>query len=173
MTEINKEFGFYGTVKCKFDDPEHVEMIMFTAIRRIQQIIPELTALDITMMLNSRTGRHLADELLDIPGEITPALILMRIAMWNKLSVKKWLMHYNELALVLPTIDKRMLYVSAIKNEMKKKSIRKLMIEEIGCDENSAWPEPETWINAENVPTKELEMMWLYIQQKLQTKGKK
>ena len=173
MTEINKEFGFYGTVKCKFDDPEHVEMIMYTAIRRIQQIIPELTALDITMMLNSRTGRHLADELLDIPGEITPALILMRIAMWNKLSVKKWLMHYNELALVLPTIDKRMLYVSAIKNEMKKKSIRKLMIEEIGCNENSAWPEPETWINAENVPTKELEMMWQYIQQKLQTKGKK
>ena len=87
---------------------------MFTAIRRIQQIIPELTALDITMMLNSRTGRHLADELLDIPGEITPALILMRIAMWNKLSVKKWLMHYNELALVLPTIDKRILYVSLL-----------------------------------------------------------
>ena len=56
---------------------------------------------------------------------------------------------------------------------MKKKSIRKLMIEEIGCNENSAWPEPETWINAENVPTKELEMMWQYIQQKLQTKGKK
>ena len=68
MTEINKEFGFYGTVKHKFNDPEHVEVIIYTAIRRIQQIAPELTILDITMMLNGRTGRHLADELLDIPG---------------------------------------------------------------------------------------------------------
>ena len=173
MKDINKDFGFYGAVRCRFDNPEHVEMITFTAVRRMMQIQPNLSAVEITQILNSKTGRHMADELLDISGDVAPAVIMLRIAMWNKLSIHKWLLHYDGIAPVLPSVDTRMLYVSAIKNEMKKKSIRKLMIEKIGCEENSVWPDPETWVNAENVPTRELETMWQYIQAKLQTKGKR
>ena len=91
MKGVNTEFGFYGAIKSRFDEQEQIENIWFTVFQRIRQICPELTNKKIKDLLNSKIGRHFADELLDMPGDITMATVLMRIAMLNKLSMRKWL----------------------------------------------------------------------------------
>ena len=173
MKGVNTEFGFYGAIKSRFDEQEQIENIWFTVFQRIRQICPELTNKKIKDLLNSKIGRHFADELLDMPGDITMATVLMRIAMLNKLSMRKWLVYQGGYALVMEPVDNRMLFKSAIKHEMRKKSIRNLMIDMIGCKDDAIWPDPETWINADNIPTSELKSMWQYIQREIKTKGKK
>jgi len=166
--DINQEYGFYGTMKNRFDNPEDVKTIHQTAFNRIKQIYPELKDEAITEMLNGRAGRHFADELLDMPGEISMTLVLMRIALLSRLSLRKWMYFNDGLAEVLPPVDMKQVYRTAIKLKMMEKaSIDRLVRKELGCAFDSIWPSAELWLNAENVPLKELETMWQLIQREL------
>lgn len=166
--DINQEYGFYGTMKNRFDNPEDVKTIHQTAFNRIKQIYPELKDEAITEMLNGRAGRHFADELLDMPGEISMTLVLMRIALLSRLSLRKWMYFNDGLAEVLPPVDMKQVYITAIKLKMMEKtSIDRLVRKELGCAFDSIWPSAELWLNAENVPLKELETMWQLIQREL------
>ena len=166
--DINQEYGFYGTMKNRFDNPEDVKTIHQTAFNRIKQIYPELKDEAITEMLNGRAGRHFADELLDMPGEISMTLVLMRIALLSRLSLRKWMYFNDGLAEVLPPVDMKQVYRTAIKLKMMEKtSIDRLVRKELGCAFDSIWPSAELWLNAENVLLKELETMWQLIQREL------
>ena len=166
--DINQEYGFYGTMKNRFDNLEDVKTIHQTAFNRIKQIYPELKDEAITEMLNGRAGRHFADELLDMPGEISMTLVLMRIALLSRLSLRKWMYFNDGLAEVLPPVDMKQVYRTAIKLKMMEKtSIDRLVRKELGCAFDSIWPSAELWLNAENVPLKELETMWQLIQREL------
>ena len=167
--DINQEYGFYGTMKNRFDNLEDVKTIHQTAFNRIKQIYPELSDTAISEMLNGRAGRHFADELLDMPGETSMTLVLMRIALLSRLSLRKWIFFKEELAEVLPPVNIKMVYRSAIKLKMmERESINRLVKKELGCAFDSIWPSADLWLNAENVPLKELETMWQLIQHELE-----
>ena len=173
MTEINKEFGYYGTMSKWFEDQHQLDSIWDVTVKRLQQLYPNKTNEEIMELLNSATGRHLADEILDGPASITYAIAMMKIAMLTKIRMGKWWAYHYNVIPVLPPIDKRELYKSAIKNEMRKRYVKDLMIEIIGCNFADVWQTPEMWLNADYTTTKELEIMWGYIQEKLSKKGKK
>ena len=168
MVDINKEHGFYGTVKCSFDE-QATKNIWDVMVKRLVELYPEKTENDILDLLNGRAGRHFADELLDMPGETSMTLVLMRIALLSRLSLRKWIFFKEELAEVLPPVNIKMVYRSAIKLKMmEKESINRLVKKELGCAFDSIWPSADLWLNAENVPLKELETMWQLIQHELE-----
>ena len=173
MTEINKEFGYYGTMSKWFEDLHQVDSIWDMTVKRLQQLYPDKTNEEILELLNSATGRHLADEILDGPASITYAIAMMKIAMLTKIRMGKWWAYHYNVIPVLPPIDKRELYKSAIKNEMRKKYVKDLMIKTIGCNIADVWQTPEMWLNADYTTTKELEIMWGYIQEMQTKKGGK
>lgn len=172
MIEINKDFGYYGTMHNWFDDEQHVDSIWDVTVKRLQQLYPEKSEEDIIEFLNCSAGRHLAEEIIDGPASITYAIAMMKIALLNKIKLGRWwAFHYNIIP-VLPPIDKKALYISAIKNEMRKKYVRELMIDVIGCNNDDVWQTPEMWLKADDTTAKDLEIMWGYIQEKLSKRVK-
>lgn len=173
MMQINKDYGYYGTMNNWFDDQKHVDSIWDVTVKRLAQLYPDKTEDEIIEFLNASAGRHLADEIIDGPASITYAIAMMKVAMLTKIRLGKWWAYHYNVIPVLPPIDKRILYISAIKNEMHKKYVKELMIDAIGCKDDDVWQSPEMWLNADNTTTKELEIMWGYIQEMLKKKGKK
>lgn len=169
MVEINKKFGFYGTMKNFFDSKatKHIWDVM---ISKMTEMYPNKTEDEIVEFLNARTGRHFAEELLDIDGTANMGMIMMQIAMLNKLKMAKWWAYHNDIPVVMSTLNKRVLFKTAIKSAMRKKDIRKLVEDTVGCGIDQVWSTPEMWLNAESTTIEELQIMWGYIQDKL-TKG--
>ena len=171
MTTINKQHGFYGALAARYDSPVHRQEIWDIAIKRLGQIHSEKSAAEIVDFLNSRTGRHLADEIFDGPGTLSHGVAMLRMAMLNRLKMAKWWAHYSGTTLHTAPVDKRMLYRSAIKNEMRNRQIRKLIEDALACTHDEVWQTPEMWLKSDLTGLDELEMMWGHIQQHLKTKG--
>ena len=55
---------------------------------------------------------------------------------------------------------------------MRKKSIRDLIANTVGCGAGQVYETPEIWLESEYTTVKELIIMWNFIQEKL-AKGKK
>lgn len=169
--EINKQYGFYGAMRNQFQDEFELKTIWKTILTRLTQMYPEKTQDDIVAFLNSKAGRHLADEILDCPDQMY-AIVMLRIAMLSKLSTLKWWAYYHDVAPVPEPVNKRLLYQSAIKHAMRKKNIRKLMLDLLDCKRDMIWKDVKTWVDSQFVKEQELELIWTYIQQKLKNKGK-
>lgn len=169
MVEINKKFGFYGTVRTQFD-VDRTDMIWFVVLKRLCGLYTNKPQEEIIELLNAKAGRHFADELLDMPEPVSIGVVMMRIAMLNKLKMAKWWAYHHGVLPAVSVLDKRMLLRTAIKSEMRKKEIRKLAASILGCDEDEVWKTPEMWLDAENTETQELELMWCHIQEKLTSK---
>lgn len=166
MTKINKQHGFYGVPAARYTSPDHRNAIWDVTVKRLGQIHPEKSADEILEFLNGRAGRHLADEILDGPGTLSYG-----VAMLNKLKMVKWWAYHTGTTPRPITVDKRMLYRSAIKNEMRNRRIRKLVESALACAQDDVWQTPEMWLKSDLTGHDELEMMWTQIQQELKTKG--
>lgn len=171
MPEINKQFGFYGTIKNYFDT-KATKQIWNLMISKMTEMYPKKTEDEILEFLNARTGRHFAGELLDIPDPENMGMVMMKIALLNKLKMAKWWAYHNDIPIAMSMVDKRILLKTAIKSELRKKDIRKLAEDVIGCGIDKVWSTPEMWLDAESTTTEELQIMWGYIQEKI-TKGTK
>ncbi len=164
--EINKKYGFYGAMRNHFRKEIELETVWETTLMRLTQMYPEKTQDDIVTFLNSTAGRHLADELLDFNGPLF-SVVMLRIAMLNKLSMMKWWAYYQGVSPVPAPLDKRLLYKSAIKHAMREENIKKLMLDLLNCKHDMVWKDVETWVDSEFVKTQALELIWRYIQQEL------
>ena len=171
MTAINTQHGFYGALAARYDSPDHRKAIWDIAVKRLGQIHPEKSADEILDFLNSRAGRHLADEIFDGAGSMSYGVAMLRIAMLNRLKMAKWWAYYNGTTLRPAPLDKRMLYRSAIKNEMHNRQVRKLIEDALACAQDEVWQTPEMWLKSDLTGLDELELMWAQIQQYLKTKG--
>ncbi|MBR4507025.1 MAG: hypothetical protein IKP24_00650 [Alphaproteobacteria bacterium] len=171
MVDINKEHGFYGTVKCSFDE-QATKNIWDVMVKRLVELYPEKTENDILDFLNGRAGRHLADRLLDVPEPGMLGLVLMKIAMLHKLKLAEFWDFHTDNTVKQQPIDKRLLYKAAIHYEMRKPNVQELIRKIIGCDNNTVYDTPGKWINSEYTTIKELETMWGYIQERLTKRHK-
>ena len=172
MLEINKEFGYYGTIKNQYNDKKQLGIIWETTVKRFQQIYPEKSKSEIYEFLNAKTGRHFADEILDGIGSLTYAVVLMKIALLDKLRLDRWWAYHHGCSPVPVPIDKKLLYKTAIKSKMKKAWVQKLMKRVLGCEHDVVWYHPDLWLNADSTDEQELEMMWAYIQIELNKRTK-
>lgn len=171
MGEINKKFGFYGTINDQFDK-DSTERIWGVTVKKLCEMYPDKTEDEIIEFLNDKTGRHFADELLDEPEDVlTMGYIMVKIAMLNKLKMAPW-WSYHYGVKPMAVIDRVPLFKSAIKYEMRKKSIRDLVASVVGCGTDQVWATPEIWLESEHTTVNELIIMWGYIQEKL-NKGAK
>lgn len=170
MVEINKKFGFYGTIKNQFDT-DSTKRIWDVAVKKLTEMYPNKTQDEIIEFLNARTGRHFADELLNEPQDITMGVVMIKIAMLNKLKMAPWWSYHYDVKPVA-VVDRLILFKAAIKYEMRKKSIRDLIANTVGCGAGQVYETPEIWLESEYTTVKELIIMWNFIQEKL-TKGKK
>ena len=127
MPTINKQHGFYGALAGHYDSPDHRNAIWDETVKRLGQIHPEKSADEILEFLNGRAGRHMADEILDGPGTLSYGVAMLRVAMLNKLKMTKWWAYHTGTTSRPIPVDKRVLYRSAIKNEMRNRRIRKLV----------------------------------------------
>ena len=166
--EINKQFGFYGTVKNQFDT-DSTKRIWDVTVKKLTEMYPNKTQDDIIEFLNARTGRHFADELLSGPDQGNLGYVLVKIAMLNKLKMAPWWSYHYDVKPVA-VVDRVPLYKAAIKYAMRKKFIRDLVADTVGCGVGTVWETPEMWLESENTTVQELVIMWGYIQEKL-TKG--
>lgn len=164
--EINKKYGFYGAMRSRFSREIELERIWETTLARLTQMYPEKTQDDIITFLNSTAGRHLADELMDFNGPMF-SVVMLRIAMLNKLSMMQWWAYYQGVAPVPAPLNKRLLYKSAIKHAMRKKNVKKLMLDLLNCKNDMVWKNVEMWVDSDSVKTTDLELIWRYIQQEL------
>lgn len=171
MVDINKEHGFYGTVKSSFDE-QATKNIWDVMVKRLVELYPEKTENDILDFLNGRAGRHLADRLLDVPEPGMLGLVLMKIAMLHKLKLAEFWDFHTDNTVKQQPIDKRLLYKAAIHYEMRKPNVQELIRKIIGCDNNTVYDTPGKWINSEYTTIKELETMWGYIQERLTKRHK-
>lgn len=154
MTTINKQYGFYGALAARYDSPDHRNAIWDVTVKRLGQICPEKSADEILELLNSRAGRHLTDEIFDGPGSLSYG-----VAMLNKLKMAKWWAYHTGTTPRPITVDKRTLYRSAIKNEMRNCRIRKLVDGTLACAQDDVWQSPEIWLKSDLTGQNELEMM--------------
>ena len=171
MTTINKQHGFYGALAAHYGSPDHRNAIWGITVKRLGQIHPEKSADEILEFLNGRAGRHLADEIFDGPGTLSYGVAMLRVAMLNKLKMAKWWAYHTGTTPRSITVDRRMLYRSAIKNEMRNRCIRKLVEGALACAQDDVWQTPEMWLKSDLTGLDELELMWTQIQQELKTKG--
>ena len=171
MTAINKQHGFYGALAAHYGSPDHRNAIWDVTVKRLGQICPEKSADEILVFLNSRAGRHLADEMFDGSGTPSYGVAMLRVAMLNKLKMAKWWAYHTGTTSRPITVDKRMLYRSAIKNEMRNRHIRKLVDGALACAQDDVCQTPEMWLKSDLTGLDELELMWTQIQQELKTKG--
>ena len=171
MGEINKKFGFYGTINNRFDK-DSTERIWDVTVKKLREMYPNKTEDEIIEFLNDKAGRHFADELLDEPEDVlTMGYIMVKIAMLNKLKMAPWWSYHHDIKPVA-VIDRMPLFKAAIKNEMRKKKIRELVASCVGCGVGQVWETPEIWLESEHTTVSELIIMWGYIQEKL-NKGAK
>jgi len=166
MGSVNKKFGFYGTVNNEFDD-ETTERIWNLMMTKLKEMYPNKPEDELVEFLDSRVGRHFADDLLSNPQGITMPVLMLKIAMLNKLKMAQWWGYYNGITPAVAVLDKNMLFRSAIKHEMRKKGIRKLIEDVVGCGIDKVWSTPEMWLDADSTTTEELQIMWGYIQERL------
>ena len=96
---------------------------------------------------------------------------MLRVAMLNKLKMAKWWAYHTDTTPRPITVDKRLLYRSAIRNEMRHHRIRKLVEGALACAQDDVWQTPEMWLKSDLTGLDELELMWGQIQQELKTKG--
>ena len=169
MVEINKKFGFYGTMKNQVGVIQTKQIWNITLLK-ISEMYPEKKKEEIIDLLNSPAGRHFADELTDMPDKPNPHVVMLRIALLNRLKFERWWAYFYGVKLPTKDLNKRLLYKNAIENQIGKKRIRELMASIIGCANNKVWENPRVWLNGENTTTKELEIMWSYIQEYLTSK---
>ena len=80
MGSVNKQFGFYGTVNNEFDD-ETTERIWNLMMTKLKEMYPNKSEDELVEFLDSRTGRHFADDLLSDPQGITMGVLMLKIAM--------------------------------------------------------------------------------------------
>lgn len=169
MAEINKKFGFYGTIRNLFN-ADSTNRIWDVMVKKLTEMYPDKTRDEIIDFLNARTGRHFADELLDEPEDVlTMGYIMVKIALLNKLKMAPWWSYHYDVKPVA-VIDRMPLYKAAIKHEMRKKSIRDLVAATVGCGAGQVYETPEIWLESEHTTVNELIIMWGFIQEKL-TKG--
>lgn len=166
MTEINKQFGFYGTIHCAFNEKD-TNIIWDTIVKRLDGLYKNRTEAEVIEMLNSKAGRHFADELLDSPEPKSLGLIMIKIAMLNKVKMADHWAAFHDYVPVLVPINEHKLYKSALQAEMKKKAARELMAEILDCKTDPVWTDPNIWLNSEFTTARELKIMWGYIQEKL------
>lgn len=171
MTEINKKFGFYGTIRCSFDEKE-TNTIWDTTINRLNGLYTNKTENEIIEMLNSKAGRYLADELLDSPEPKILGLVMIKIAMLNRLKLADYWAAFYDYTPILAPMNEQLLYKTALNAEMKKKDIKELMAHILGCKTDAVWNTPKTWLDSEFTTTRELKIMWGYIQEKLTKRNK-
>ena len=169
MAEINKKFGFYGTIRNLFN-ADSTNRIWDVMVKKLTEMYPDKTRDEIIEFLNARTGRHFADELLDEPEDVlTMGYLMVKIALLNKLKMAPWWSYHYDVKPVA-VIDRVPLYKAAIKHEMRKKSIRDLVATTVGCGAGQVYETPEIWLESEHTTVNELIIMWGFIQEKL-TKG--
>ena len=166
MGEINKKFGFYGTINNRFDK-DSTERIWDVTVKKLCEMYSNKTEDEIIEFLNARTGRHFADELLDEPEDVlTMGYIMVKIALLNKLKMAPWWSYHYDVKPVA-VIDRVPLFKAAIKHEMRKKSIRDLVATTVGCGAGQVYETPEIWLESEHTTVKELIIMWGFIQEKI------
>ena len=171
MGEINKKFGFYGTINNRFDE-DSTKRIWDVTVKKLCEMYPNKTEDEIIEFLNAKTGRHFADELLDEPEDVlTMGYIMVKIALLNKLKMAPWWSYHYDVKPVA-VIDRVPLYKAAIKHEMRKKSIRELVAVTVGCGAGQVYETPEIWLESDHTTVKDLIIMWGFIQERL-TKGTK
>lgn len=165
MTKINKQFGFYGTIKDESFEQKDVDTIWDLINKKLVEIYPEKTEDDIVEFLNSRIGRHFADYLVDSPKGPSAHVTMWRISTLNRLKVDKYWEWFHDGELKPKTLCKSLLYKNALKNQIKKKKPRELMIKVLGCGTDQVWKTPEMWLDSFLTTASELETMWLYVQE--------
>ena len=171
MGSVNKKFGFYGTVNNEFDD-ETTERIWNLMMTKLKEMYPNKSEDELVEFLDSRTGRHFADDLLSDPQGITMGVLMLKIAMLNKLKMAPWWGYYNDITPAVAVLDKKVLFRSAIKHEMRKKEIKELVTTVVGCGLDKVWQTPEMWLESEYTTAQEMHLMWGYIQDVLNKRTK-
>lgn len=171
MAEINKKFGFYGTIRNQFDE-DSTKRIFDVTVKKLTEMYPNKTQDEIIEFLNAKAGRHFADELLDEPTNVlTMGYIMIKIALLNKLKMAPWWSYYYDVR-PIAVIDRVPLYKAAIKHEMRKKNIRDLVSVTVGCGVGNVYETPEIWLESDHTTVKELIIMWGYIQERLTKRNK-
>ena len=150
-------------IKATSDMVNDIRNVLHTAIKTIYpQYYPE----EIVDFLNSRYGRHFADSLVDVAGDFNLGLLMMRIAMLNKIKLSDWWSWYYGAARPKLPIDSAYLYRTAIKAVLVREDVQKEIKQLLNCEKDPVWKDPETWLYSEFTTANDLEKMWAYLQQK-------
>ena len=110
------------------------------------------------------------EQFLNVP--LPMLMMLLGIAMLNKLKMAPWWGYYNGITPAVAVLDKSVLFRAAIKHEMRKKEIRELVASVVGCGLDKVWQTPEMWLESEHTTTQEMHLMWGYIQDVLNKRTK-
>ena len=164
--EINKKFGFWGTIQIYAKTEERTRNIWDLVLKRIKDLYSEKTEKEIVNFLNSRYGRHFADSLIDTADNFNLGLIMMRIAMLNKIKLSDWWAWYHGVTRPKLPIDSAYLYITAIKAVIAREDVQKEIKLLLNCAKDPIWKDPETWLYSEFTTANDLEKMWAYLQQK-------
>ncbi len=168
--EINKDWGFWGTVTNYAETEQQVQDIWDATLARLGELYPQKKDNEIIEFLNSRSGRHFADSLLDNKSGFHLGLTMMKIALLNKIKMLPWWNHYNDVPTIQSTkTNEILLYKSALRGVMNIPKIDALMRDMTGCNVRTPfWEHPEQWVNSVNTTIQELKNMWSIIQKELE-----
>lgn len=154
--EINKQWGFYGTVKNTVRTQKATQEIWDAMVKRITDLYPEHNIEMIYNMLNSPVGRHLADDVLDFSNKPLAEVVCFRIYNLNRLSLAPWWAYYKHAKTPMPKIDRRYLYRNALSNLVKHPVIREAMQDALGTGPVT----PEAWLDSPDTSVTEFQLMW-------------
>ncbi|MDR3208905.1 MAG: hypothetical protein LBT45_03585 [Rickettsiales bacterium] len=91
----NPEWGFYGTIRSAGGFSEAVtKKIWLEMVGKIKSLYPEKKDFEIMRFLDNRIGRHLADRLVDMQGQITSGKVLHNIAKLTIEEMRQWWSYY-------------------------------------------------------------------------------
>ncbi len=163
---INKEWGFYGTIKNQFEVPRDAIAAWNLMVCQLGNLYPNKTNEEIIEFLNSTVGRHLADYLADRMngggiGKLSDIIIRL-----NLLTMGKWWDSFNGKDSRQPKPSMLLLYRNALAHIMKNKTIKQEIDIMLGINKTSLWPNADAWLKCDYTTAEEIKYMWMHLQSK-------
>ncbi len=143
-TEINTEYGFWGTMANHIDNDADLKQIWDSAVRKILQTKSKADTSYACEFLNSRVGRHLADSLIDVSKETTTAGMVAEIIKLTTYKMAVWHDWFADRPVLKHPCNMRIIYISAIRGAIMGDAAKSKLTAALG----DGWASIEHWMIA-------------------------
>lgn len=86
-TQTHNNIGYYKVLKDHYTETRYIDAVWDITLKRMRDIYPQKSVKEILAFLDSESGTQLATNLLDGPGCLTYAVVMIRIALLTKQSL--------------------------------------------------------------------------------------